>query len=60
LEIQTEVSSLSDTNRLAYSKVKNFIAKYREDKDSLFNLNFINSFEWMDDIKFKVKFTLKQ
>lgn len=43
----------------AYEKVKDFIKNYREDSDSLLELKFINSFEWMDEIKFLVNFKTK-
>lgn len=43
----------------AYLKVSKFIKNYREDENSLFELKFINSFEWMNDIKFNVNFKIK-
>lgn len=44
----------------AYIKVKDFIKLYREDKEALFDLDFINSFEWMDNIKFSVNLKVKK
>lgn len=44
---------------LAYTKVKDFIKNYREDEKALFNLGFINSFNWSDTIRFSMVFTIK-
>lgn len=46
-------------NSQAYERVVKFIKDYREDSESLLNLNFINSFDWMDEIKFLVNFKVK-
>lgn len=61
-EIKTEivfkkywVRSSSET----YEKVQKFISEYREDKESPLKLEFITSFEWMDEIKFPATFKIK-
>jgi len=58
-EITSNVSIVSDNDWIAYQRVKDFISKYRIDKKALFDLKFINSVEWMDDMKFKVNFKVK-
>lgn len=46
-------------DEIAYQKTVNFIKKYRENKNSTFNLDFINFFDWNDYIKFNTTFSLK-
>lgn len=59
-KITTKASSKNKTNNiLAYMNVKNFIKRYRADEEALFDLEFINSFEWMDKINFNVIFSIK-
>lgn len=58
-EIKTSVISTSDEKSISYQKVADFISKYREDEKSLFDLAFINSFQWMDEIKFDINFKIK-
>lgn len=58
-EIKTSVISTSDNKSISYQKVSDFITKYREDEKSLFDLAFINSFQWMDEIKFDINFKIK-
>lgn len=62
-EIKTEVTVRKlwiKWEKEAYSKVKNFIENYRDDKDALFDVKFINSFEWMDEIKFNLSLKIKK
>lgn len=47
-------TDISAANRASY-----FIKSYREDKKSLFDLEFINSFNWYDSMTFNVNFKLK-
>lgn len=56
--ITTNIQSLSNDDFIAYQKTRDFIKKYRADWNWLFNLGFINSVEWMDIMKFKVKFKI--
>ena len=58
-EINTNVKIVSDNNSIAYQKTRDFINKYRTDPKALFDLSFINSVEWMDNITFKVNFKIK-
>lgn len=58
-EITSNVSMVSDNDWIAYQRAKDFISKYRIDKKALFDLKFISSVEWMDDMKFKVNFKVK-
>jgi len=44
---------------IAYTKTIDFIKNYRSEKNWLFELNFINSIEWMDSMKFNVNFDIK-
>ncbi len=60
-KILTKASSKDKTNNiLAYMNVKNFIKRYRADEEALFDLEFINSFQWMDEIDFDVTFSIKE
>ncbi len=59
-KITTKATSKNKTTRiLAYMNVKNFIEKYRKEDSALFELDFINSFEWSDKMTFPVSFTIK-
>lgn len=59
-EIKTKVEARKNPiKNNTYSKVWDFISWYREDKTALFELKFINSFEWMDTINFDVNFKIK-
>ena len=65
-EIKTEaearkLSSSVSSKDTSYEKVAKFIKEYREDKnkEALFDLDFVNSFEWMDTIKFGLNFKIK-
>lgn len=44
---------------IAYIKTRDFIKNYRTEENALFELDFINSIEWMDSMKFNVVFNLK-
>lgn len=44
---------------IAYMKTRDFIRNYRLEKNSLFELEFINSIEWMDSMKFNASFNIK-
>lgn len=48
-----------DINSTAANRVSYFIKNYREDKNSLFDLDFINTFNWNDSMTFNVNFKLK-
>ncbi len=58
-EIATNVEVVSDDKGIAYQKARDFIKGYRNDDKALFNLDFINGVEWMDNIKFSIIFTIK-
>lgn len=61
-EIKTEIVFKKywvKTNSETYEKVQKFISEYREDKESPLKLEFITSFEWMDEIKFPATFKIK-
>jgi hypothetical protein len=58
-EIHTDVKVISDEKWFAYYKARDFISKYREDKNALFNLWFVSSFDWMDEIKFNINLKIK-
>jgi hypothetical protein len=46
-------------NSTAANTVSYFIKNYREDTNSLFDLDFINTFNWNDSMTFNVNFKLK-
>lgn len=58
-EIKTDVKVISDEKWIAFHKARDFISKYREDSDALFNLWFVSSFDWMDEIKFNINLKIK-
>lgn len=45
--------------RLAYQKLVDFISKYKDDENSLFDLSFINRIVWHDEMKLSINFTIK-
>jgi hypothetical protein len=47
-------SDITASNRASY-----FIKNYREDKNALFDLDFINTFNWYDSMTFNVSLKLK-
>lgn len=46
--------------KLAYQKLSKFIWSYREDVNSMFDLDFVNQISWHDQMKLKVNFTVKK
>jgi hypothetical protein len=58
-KITTNVKIISDNNWIAFQKTRDFINNYRMDTKSLFDLDFINGVEGMDEIKFPVNFKIK-
>lgn len=58
-KISSNVNITSDNEGIAYMKTKDFISNYRNDPKALFDLDFISSIEWMDEIKFQVNFKIK-
>ncbi len=59
--VMIESDEYSDTNyKLAYQKVVDFISKYREDHDALFELEFVDRIVWYDEMKFDVDFKIKK
>lgn len=45
--------------KLAYQKLVRFIWEYRNDKNALFDLSFINKISWHDQMKFNLNFIIK-
>jgi len=58
-KLVSAIEITSDDNWIAYQKTRDFIKNYRTDNKALFDLGFINQVEWMDDMKFKVSFEIK-
>ena len=58
-KIITIINIESDNKWIAYQKTRDFINKYRNDSKALFELDFINWVEWMDNMKFKANFNIK-
>ena len=58
-KITTNVKAISDKEWIAFQKIRDFIKKYRTDSKSLFDLDFVNNIEWMDEIKFTANFKIK-
>jgi len=58
-EINTITLINSSEKWIAYAKTRDFIKNYRIDENSLFDLNFISSVEWMDSMKFPIIFKIK-
>lgn len=48
-----------DPNNKAPQKVAKFIKNYRSDKYALFDLDFINTFAWSDNMTFNVNLKIK-
>lgn len=48
-----------NTDMTAANRVSYFIKNYREDKAALFDLDFINTFNWFDSMTFNVSLKLK-
>lgn len=58
-KISSEVS-FENKNEITYLRVVNFIRGYRESKDSLFDLKFINSIKGQNNIEFSILLDLKE
>ncbi len=59
MKLNSKIKVISDDKAIAYQKTRDFLKKYRNDPNALFNLEFVNQFEWMDNMQFKVEFTIK-
>ncbi len=59
LELSSRIEIISDDKAIAYQKTRDFLKNYRKDPEALFNLWFVNQIEWMDKMKFSVKFKVK-
>ena len=57
--VSTSVYVPFNSDILASSRVSMFIKNYREDKKALFNLEFINTFNWFDSMTFYINLKLK-
>lgn len=55
----TNIEINSDDKAIAYQKTRDFLKNYRTDKKTLFDLDFVNQIEWMDNMKFKWYFKIK-
>ncbi len=58
-ELVTSIEVKSDKEKQAYLKTRDFIKNYRKDSSSLFDLDPISLVEWMNTMKYKVKFNIK-
>ena len=58
-ELFTDIEIVSDDKAIAYQKTRDFLKNYRNDSKALFDLQFVNNIEWMDDMKFKWYFKIK-
>ena len=56
---QSTLTTNSKSWSLAYEKTANFIKEYRNDPEAILNLDFISLIEWMDSMKYNVKFSIK-
>jgi len=59
-ELLTNIEIVSDDKAIAYQKTRDFLKNYRKDSKALFELQFVNNIEWMDDMKFKWYFKIKK
>lgn len=60
-EIKSNVSvRATSLSKHPYERISDFIKEYRNDPEALFDLNFIKSFDWMDEMKFAVDFKIKE
>lgn len=63
--IATQATALDDGLSLWYQKSQNLISSFRDNKktenknDQIFSLDFIDYFEWQNEIKFNVNFKIK-
>lgn len=58
-ELFSDIEIVSDNKAIAYQKTRDFLKWYRADSKALFDLDFVNKIEWMDDMKFKAHFKIK-
>jgi hypothetical protein len=58
-ELLTNIEIVSDDKAIAYQKTRDFLKNYRTDSKALFDLQFVNTIEWMDNMKFKWYFKIK-
>jgi hypothetical protein len=58
-DIVSDIEIVSDDKAIAYQKTRDFLRWYRADSKALFNLDFVNQIEWMDDMKFEAYFKVK-
>lgn len=58
-ELSSSIEIISDNNGIAFQKTRDFIKNYRLDKKSLFELDFINQIQWMDQMRFNISFKIK-
>jgi hypothetical protein len=58
-ELFTNIEIVSDDKAIAYQKTRDFLKNYRTDSKALFDLQFVNTIEWMDNMKFKWYFKIK-
>jgi hypothetical protein len=58
-ELFTNIEFVSDDKAIAYQKTRDFLKNYRTDSKALFDLQFVNTIEWMDNMKFKWYFKIK-
>ena len=66
--INTSIKILPDSNiinnnnkfnKLSYQKASYFINDYRKDENALFELDFIKSIQWVDEMRFNITFKIK-
>lgn len=57
--LNSEVVWVSSDSNFAYQNVANFIKSYRQEKEAVFTLPFVNSFDWNNEIVFSVALKAK-
>lgn len=57
--LSSSVTIINNTDAFAYNLAETFISSYRKNEKNIFELWFINSIKWNDNIKFNVEFKLK-
>jgi hypothetical protein len=45
MKLNSKIKVISDDKAIAYQKTRDFLKKYRNDPNALFNLEFVNQFE---------------
>jgi len=58
-EATLEAFSDSKWDKLAHSKISNFISHFRWENDEIFTLSHISNFNWRNTMRFNVTFNLK-